>query len=313
LVGTPHAEACNSAFRQTLRGKPPDVIRRVALSRVPLTIPQPPVGVCELFNVPQDGVRTFLPSRRCSGGFTPPLLRRNQRSPGPPANSNYTLTWGRKMLICGGYYGDTIPAMKVREAKDFLVTQTAEQAALEGVPLSDLEKRMMYFTESGECPEDPLALNEEFEAEHDSDEYEAKISRLLHQAHRRIRKEGGAARKNWDLAIKCLRRGDHYLLVMWDLSPSTWTPVRDSLKLLASSFGVAALAILAAFVAPKFEPQWRWLQEASQTHWRVLFGIFIAIFLAVLLFPRRVGNAMDWFLDHAFRHFGPREDEKDSD
>src|SRR5882672_1846363 len=32
----PHAEACNSAFRQTLRGKPPDVIRRVALSRVPL-------------------------------------------------------------------------------------------------------------------------------------------------------------------------------------------------------------------------------------------------------------------------------------
>jgi len=45
--------------------------------------------------------------------------------------------------------------MHVREAKDFLVQQTAEQAALENVPLSDLEKRMMYFTESGECPKIP--------------------------------------------------------------------------------------------------------------------------------------------------------------
>jgi hypothetical protein len=33
--------------------------------------------------------------------------------------------------------------MQVAQAKDFLVRQTAEQARLEGVPLSDLEKRMM--------------------------------------------------------------------------------------------------------------------------------------------------------------------------
>jgi len=37
--------------------------------------------------------------------------------------------------------------MKILEAKDFLVQQTAEQAQLEGVPLSELEKRMMYFTD----------------------------------------------------------------------------------------------------------------------------------------------------------------------
>jgi len=50
--------------------------------------------------------------------------------------------------------------MRVREAKDFLVAQTAEQAALEGMPLSDVEKRMMYFTESGYVPEDPIKLSE---------------------------------------------------------------------------------------------------------------------------------------------------------
>ena len=209
--------------------------------------------------------------------------------------------------------------MKVREAKDFLVAQTAEQAALEGVPLSDLEKRMMYFTESGYVPEDPIKLNEEFEAKIDSDKYEARISQLLHHAYRRVRKEDGAARKNWDLAIKTLRRGDHYLLVMWDLAPSTWTPVGESLKLFASSLGiaalVAALGLVATFIGPKFEPQWGWLQGASQSHWRFLFGIFIAIYLAVLFFPRRIGKAMDWLLDRRFFRFflGPRENEKDSE
>jgi hypothetical protein len=207
----------------------------------------------------------------------------------------------------------TIRAMKVREAKDFLVQQAAEQATLEGVPLSDLEKRMMYFTESGYVPEDPIKLNEEFESEHDSGEYEAKISRLLHHAYQRLRKENDAARKNWDLAIRCLRRGDHYLLVMWDIAPYTWTPVRDSLKLLASALAIIAFAFLVFFISGKLEPQWSWLREAAQTHWHVLFAMFIAIFLAVLFFPRRVGNAMDWLLDPTFGLFGPKEDEKDSE
>ena len=48
--------------------------------------------------------------------------------------------------------------MRIREAKDFLAQQTAEQAALENVPLSDLEKRMMYFTETEECVLETIAI-----------------------------------------------------------------------------------------------------------------------------------------------------------
>ena|SRR5690348_8489800 len=76
--------------------------------------------------------------------------------------------------------------MRVLEAKDFLVQQTAEQATLENVPLSDLEKRMMYFTETDECPEDPIALNDAFEIEYATDEYEAKMRALLHHAYERL-------------------------------------------------------------------------------------------------------------------------------
>src|SRR6266436_8258431 len=110
----------------------------------------------------------------------------------------------------------TIRRMQVREAKDFLVQETAKQASIEGVPLSELEKRMMYFTESGYVPEDPIALNEEFEAQYDTEEYEAKIAKLLQHAYERAGKENDATRKQFDAAITCLRRGDHYVLVMWD-------------------------------------------------------------------------------------------------
>src|ERR1041385_1148455 len=103
--------------------------------------------------------------------------------------------------------------MRVLEAKDFLVQQTAEQAALENVPLSDLERRMMYFTETDECPEDPYALNDAFEAEYDTEEYQKKISRLLNRAHARLKNENPSSARIWDEAIEELRKGDHYLLV----------------------------------------------------------------------------------------------------
>ena len=89
--------------------------------------------------------------------------------------------------------------MRVLEAKDFLGQQTAEQATLENVPLSDLEKRMMYFTETDECPEDPIALNDAFETEYATDEYEAKMRALLHHAYERLQMVRPEAIPKWDV------------------------------------------------------------------------------------------------------------------
>lgn len=105
--------------------------------------------------------------------------------------------------------------MRANEAKDFLVQQTAEQAKREGVSLSDLEKRMMYFTESEEAVENPFALNEEFEAEYDTAEYKSKIAGLLGRAYNRLEEENSEAVETWDQAIRELKKGDHYILVMW--------------------------------------------------------------------------------------------------
>jgi hypothetical protein len=109
--------------------------------------------------------------------------------------------------------------MNIKQAKDFLVEQTAQQAALENIPLSNLEKRMMYFTESTDATEDPIALNDEFEAHYDSGEYEAKISRLLKNAHRRLKQENPEKFRVWGQATRILQKGDHYIIIL--LGPSS--------------------------------------------------------------------------------------------
>jgi len=138
--------------------------------------------------------------------------------------------------------------MKTKQAKDFLVQQTAEQAARESVPLSETEKKMMYFTESDATScDNPVELNEEFEAQYDTADYETKISRLLHHAYDRLKLEDPEGKRTWDQAIRTLRKGDHYFLVLWDIKPRSEHPTRDFFKLLgvgmliAVGIGIAAI------------------------------------------------------------------------
>jgi hypothetical protein len=157
--------------------------------------------------------------------------------------------------------------MRDLEAKDFLVRQTVEQATLENVPLSDLEKRMMYFTETGECPEDPSAPNDSFEAAYDATEYEAKISKLMHHAYQRIRKENSETARRWKEATKQLSKGDHYLLILGGVSYPKERPQErppyDSLKLLGVAILVASAMFMFAFVwdriAPHFPDSLGWI------------------------------------------------------
>ena len=207
--------------------------------------------------------------------------------------------------------GLTIRRMQVREAKDFLVQQTAEQASIEGVPLSDLERRMMYFTESGEMPEDFIQLNDEFEAQFNTAKFEAKIAKLLHHAYRRARTENNETRKRFDAAIKSLRRGDHYLLVMWDSGSEEWT-VAYALKILAGSLGVIVLMFGVVFAAEKFEPQWRWVgAHIPRPNPHLLFAIFLILVATGFLFPIQVSRLGGWLLDRVIEPFTASKDKPD--
>jgi hypothetical protein len=143
--------------------------------------------------------------------------------------------------------------MNTKAAKDYLVQQTAEQAALEHVPLTDIEKRMMYFTESDpDSCDNPIELNDDFERQYDTPEYEAKVSRLLHHAYKRLKQEDPERARRWNEAIRVLLKGDHYFLVLWDTEPPSDQPVRDFLRPFGVGLLIAAGIAIATFFAVKY-------------------------------------------------------------
>jgi hypothetical protein len=200
--------------------------------------------------------------------------------------------------------------MKVREAKDFLVTQTAEQAALEGVPLSDLERRMMYFTETGECPEDPLALNEEFEKEYDTDEYETKVKRLFANAHRRLKEERSPALAEWEESLKALDQTDDYILILCDRSLLARLGNPEALPLVLFFVFRLGFLVLAAYVVWNFL---KFLLRITGISGASLFGvIFVIIFLAVAIRPQiaseLTARPMTWLTVFLFKKRGSDAD-----
>jgi len=107
---------------------------------------------------------------------------------------------------------------RAQRAKEFLISQIVEQAQRDNVPLSEVERKMLYFTESEETLPDMLEVNEQFEKEYNTAKYEKKIAGLLRNAFRRNREESTESESRWNKAVADLRKGDHYLLVMLDQS-----------------------------------------------------------------------------------------------
>ena len=99
-------------------------------------------------------------------------------------------------------------------AKQFLISKVIEEAALESVALTDVEKKMLQFTEVNSPPPNVYEIAEQFDRECDSDEYEAKIAALLKNARERDTKNSTLAEQQWKDALESLRKEDHYILVM---------------------------------------------------------------------------------------------------
>jgi hypothetical protein len=181
--------------------------------------------------------------------------------------------------------------MKTKEAKYFLISQAVEQATLDGISLSDVEKRMMYFSEPDGSPDDLAGLNDEFESKYDSAEYESKISSLLQRAYRRLKTENPAAASTWDDSIRALRKGDHYILVMWDSNAARERPPHDRVKLVGAALLVVVVGMFLMVSDIRFEPA-----IAKLTGWiphidgRIILAIFVVLYVLAFLPMKRAGD-----------------------
>lgn len=189
-----------------------------------------------------------------------------------------------------------------REAKEFLVSRIVEEATREGVPVSEIERKMLYFSEGFWTLPDIMKVNDEFEREYDNDEYEKKIAGLIRNAHKHDLSEGGEWGDLWSDAIGTLAKEDHYILVMVDQAGILvgagipGRPPGDSLRLLATGIAVVGFVLLLAFLTVEYKIDWRRLVLL------IAAGVIAAYGLALIVVgSQRVhaffGRAVGWMFN----------------
>lgn len=182
-------------------------------------------------------------------------------------------------------------------AKDFLVSRIVDEASRRHVALSELEQKMLYFSERYPTLPDMMEVAEKFEAEYDDGGYEKKIKRLSSKAFQRDKRESPENVQLWRGAIRVLKREDHYILVMLDVPRSA----ADTLKLIVAA--LIAVAVLAGTIAV--------FRRAGQ-HFRIpdsirlfvfVFLIALAYYLAYSRKGAKVSSALGNLVERAARWF----------
>jgi hypothetical protein len=129
-----------------------------------------------------------------------------------------------------------------RGAKEYLVGKIVAEAEREGKPLLEIERKMLYFSETDWTLPDIMEVNAEFERDYDNDEYERKICGLGQAIEAQLKNASAEESEMWYAAIQKLSDGDHYLLVL--LNPrlasgsASKRPPGDLLKLWLTAFAI---------------------------------------------------------------------------
>jgi hypothetical protein len=164
-----------------------------------------------------------------------------------------------------------------REANEFLISQIVEQAQRENIPLSEVERKMLYFTESGWTLPDIMKVNEDFDREYDQAEYEHKIAKLVTKADERIRKGVQGDYDRWWAAIRFLEREDHYILVMIRLAGRR--PRGAQLRLFVTGLGIVSVILIAIFLSIKYDMHMPSRSDLGIAVWVLLACLFVAYML----------------------------------
>jgi hypothetical protein len=184
------------------------------------------------------------------------------------------------------------------EAKNFLVSRIVQEAKRRHVSLSDLERKMLYFSESYPSLPDMAEIARRFENECDEGEYEERIRRLSKSAYRRDRRESPGSARLWRDAVQVLEREDHYILVMIDPPRSA----RDVGKLIVTAI------LLIAFGLALFLGLDRIRRHVLRT---IPYSVQLVTFIVGLVLfcflawsekaGKKVGRLFDWMIQRVIR------------
>jgi len=138
------------------------------------------------------------------------------------------------------YYYSVQTFDSTRDAKEFLVSRIMTESQREGVSLSEIERKMLYFSETAWTLPDIAEVNAAFDRDYDQAEYEQKIGALSRNFCSDARKNNRAEFEAWKEAVRTIHREDHYLLVLVAAKEeSSDTLGSRTLKLVGIAFVIA--------------------------------------------------------------------------
>jgi hypothetical protein len=138
-----------------------------------------------------------------------------------------------------------------REAKEFLVSEVVLEAQRENIDLSEVERKMLYFSETCWTLSDMLAVYDNFDAEYDQGKYERKIAKLIRAAYKHACSGERQTYDKWWASMHLLSREDHYLVVMIRLAGLR--PRHDQLKLFVTALAIVALFLSGLLLSIKYD------------------------------------------------------------
>jgi hypothetical protein len=192
-----------------------------------------------------------------------------------------------------------------KQALDFIAGKIAAEAEREGSPLSEVERKMLYFSETEWTLPDLAEASAEFDRDYNQNEYERKIATLVRKITAHHNGNNLNEEENWNKAIARLSEGDHYILVLVNLGqssgsgflptlgPAAVRPPHDVLKLvltaLAVVFGLFGFSLFAEWLrGTRLKPIADWVLDRGNSKLIVLVAVFGVPFLR-LFWPELKG------------------------
>jgi len=142
---------------------------------------------------------------------------------------------------------------RVREAKIFLASRIAEEAERKGVPLNEIERKMLYYSESGWTLDDIAEVSVAFSRELDRNVYEKRVAALIRSLRARLRAARGDEYQIWNRAISVLKsvreekKEGHYILTLIARAQ----PTGEISRLVITALVVIGVLLLAVYLATR--------------------------------------------------------------
>jgi len=168
------------------------------------------------------------------------------------------------------------------DAKEYLAGRIAAQAEREGTPLPEVERKMLWFSETGATLPDMKAVSEEFDRTCNQNEYEQKIATLVR--HLQDAGQSDSDEEKWDAAVSILSEGDHYLVV---LIANAAEPASDEARPRGDRGKLILAGVLAGVLALPLILLCTRIENPVAARWAMMGGMVAIVAGVALLFNAR--------------------------